>query len=344
MSTAPADTTASTDDARRALAELRDDLRRLVDEIQRVIVGQDEVIAGVVTCLVAGGHGLLEGVPGLGKTLLVRTLAEAVRLSFARIQFTPDLMPADIVGTQVLVTDEADRRALTYQPGPIFANIVLADEVNRATPKTQSALLEAMAEGTVTAGGETRPLPDPFLVLATQNPLEMEGTYPLPEAQLDRFLLHIQVPFPGEDDLVAILDRTTGEAAATVRPVLDADRIRAMRSWIRSLPVAPSVTRYVARLLRNTHPSPGGREPRPPMVERYVRFGASPRGAQALLLAARVHCVLDGRLSPGADDVKAVAHGALRHRIILNFEGEAEGIAVDACIDEILDHVAMDDS
>ncbi|RMG99722.1 MAG: MoxR family ATPase [Deltaproteobacteria bacterium] len=320
------------------------DLRRLEGEIQRVIVGQDEVIRGVVTCLVAGGHGLLEGVPGLGKTLLVRTLAEAVSLDFARIQFTPDLMPADIVGTHVLVADAAGERTLSYQPGPIFANIVLADEVNRATPKTQSALLEAMAEGTVTVGGKSRRLPDPFLVLATQNPLEMEGTYPLPEAQLDRFLLHIQVPFPGEDELVTILERTTGDAQTTVEPVLDGERIRTMRSWIRSLPVAPSVTRYVARILRNTHPSPDGTERRPDLVARYVRFGASPRGAQALLLAARVHCVLAGRLSPAAEDVRAVAHAALRHRIILNFEGEAEGVSVDACIDEILEHVSMDDS
>ncbi len=342
MNPAPADV--SERDAQKALADLQTDLRRLVDEIQRVIVGQDEVIRGVVTCLVAGGHGLLEGVPGLGKTLLVRTLAEAVHLDFARIQFTPDLMPADIVGTHVLVTDEHGERTLSYQPGPIFAHVVLADEVNRATPKTQSALLEAMAEGTVTVGGTSRRLPDPFLVLATQNPLEMEGTYPLPEAQLDRFLLHIRVPFPGEDELVTILERTTGEGSAQIRPVLDGERIRTMRAWIRSLPVAPSVTRYVARVLRNTHPAPDGREPRADLVARYVRFGASPRGAQALLLAARVHCVLEGRLSPSAEDVRAVAHAALRHRIILNFEGEAEGISVDDCIDQILDHVSMDDS
>ncbi len=338
MSTA----TISTANARTELETMQAELHGLVDEIQRVVVGQDSVIHGVVTCLLAGGHGLLEGVPGLGKTLLIRTLADAVHLDFARIQFTPDLMPADIVGTSVLVRDEGGGdRHLQYQSGPIFSNIVLADEINRATPKTQSALLEAMAERTVTAAGVTRTLPDPFLVLATQNPLEMEGTYPLPEAQLDRFLFKIHVEFPDEDDLVSILDRTTGRDDAKAKPVIGGPRILEMRELIRSIPVAPSLTRYVVRVLKATHPPDGG-GPASDLVQRYVRFGASPRGAQAMLLAARVRCALHGRPTPSIDDVLAVAPPALRHRMILNFEGEAEGISIDDCITQILDSVPAD--
>ncbi len=318
------------------------DLATLVREVQRVIVGQDRVIASVITCMLAGGHGLLEGVPGLGKTLMIRTLARAVHLDFNRIQFTPDLMPADIVGTSVLLQGEGNMSgtpALQYQPGPIFANIVLADEINRATPKTQSALLEAMAEGTVTAAGQTRSLPDPFLVLATQNPLEMEGTYPLPEAQLDRFMLKVHVGFPGEDELMSILDRTTGNDAADVKPVLDGQRILQIRELVRAMPVTDTLTRYVVRVLRGTHPD----DPRAPdLVKRYVRFGASPRGAQAMLLAARIRCSMDGRLTPSIEDVRAVAGEALRHRVILNFEGEAEGISIDACIQQVLDRVPAD--
>ncbi|MCX4240101.1 AAA family ATPase [Paraliomyxa miuraensis] len=333
--------TDSSADTQRALAALQQDLQRLVAEVQRVIVGQDRVIEGVVTCLLAGGHGLLEGVPGLGKTLLIRTLAQAVHLDFARIQFTPDLMPADIVGTSVLVQGEdigAGSR-LEYQPGPIFANIVLADEINRATPKTQSALLEAMAEGTVTAGGQTRRLPNPFLVLATQNPLEMEGTYPLPEAQLDRFIFKIRVDFPGEDELMSILDRTTGAAHQEVRPVLDGPRLLQMRELVRAIPVTESLTRYVVRVLRATHPDDGNA---PELIKRFVRFGGSPRGAQAMLLAARVRCCLQGRLSPSIEDVRAVAPQALRHRVILNFEGEAEGVSIDRCLEQVLAAVPTD--
>ncbi|WP_434426657.1 AAA family ATPase [Nannocystis pusilla] len=326
-------------DTQAHLEALQHRLADLLREVQTVIVGQDDVLRGIVTCLLAGGHGLLEGVPGLGKTLMIRTLAAAVDLSFARIQFTPDLMPADIVGTSVLVDRPGGGRELAFQPGPIFNHIVLADEINRATPKTQSALLEAMAEGQVTAAGKTRPLPEPFLVLATQNPLEMEGTYPLPEAQLDRFLFKINVPFPGERELLAILDRTTGTKSAAARPVLDGPTLLEMRRFVRAVPVVPSVAEYVVRVLRATHPDDARATD---LVKRYVRFGGSPRGAQAVLLAARIRCVMDGRKSPSIDDVRAVAPSALRHRVILNFEGEAEGIAIDKVIGQVLTSVPAD--
>ncbi len=323
------------------LEALATDLRALVEEVQRVIVGQDQVIRGIVTCLLAGGHGLLEGVPGLGKTLLIRTVAEAVSMSFNRIQFTPDLMPADILGTSVLVEaeDGAVGRTLQYQPGPIFSNIVLADEINRATPKTQSALLEAMAEAQVTGGGVTRPLPKPFFVLATQNPLEQEGTYPLPEAQLDRFLFKINVQFPDEEELIAILDRTTGSEHATIKPVIDAARLIEMQNLVRAMPVTPSLTRYVVRLLRATHPDDKNATEG---VKRYVRFGGSPRGAQSILLAARVRAALEGRPSPSDDDVRAVVTQALRHRVLLNFEGEAEGVSTDTVLEEVIAEVKAD--
>ncbi|MCA9659807.1 MAG: MoxR family ATPase [Myxococcales bacterium] len=326
-------------DIQAQLRALQDDLGALTAAIQEVIVGQSEIIRGVLICLLAGGHGLLEGVPGLGKTLLIRTLSQALDLSFARIQFTPDLMPADIVGTSVLVDDEGGGRSLVYQPGPIFSNIVLADEINRATPKTQSALLEAMAEGQVTAAGKTRPLTQPFLVLATQNPLEMEGTYPLPEAQLDRFLFKINVRFPDEDELVTILERTTGSATQSARKVMGGARLLEIRKLLRSIPVTSSLTRFVARVLRATHPDDANASD---LVRRYVRFGASPRGAQSMLLAARVRAVLEGRKSPSTADVKAVALPALRHRVILNFEGEAEGIAIDEVLQEVLANVRED--
>jgi MoxR-like ATPase len=263
-------------------------------------------------------------------------------LDFSRIQFTPDLMPADIVGTSMLV-DSGDGgglgRSLQYQPGPVFTNICLADEINRATPKTQSALLEAMAEGQVTVGGQTRKLPQPFFVLATQNPLEQEGTYPLPEAQLDRFLYKIQVGFPSEDELVAILDRTTGSELSEARPVLNSERLQELQHLIRAIPVTPSLTRYVVRLVRAGHP---GDQHAPNMVQQYVRVGASPRGAQAILLAARVRACLGGRVSPSVDDVREVAMPALRHRVTRNFEGEAEGIAVDDILNQILSSVPTD--
>jgi len=326
-------------DIQAQLSALQSDLQALKASIQEVIVGQDEIIRGVLICLLSGGHGLLEGVPGLGKTLLIRTLSEAIDLSFARIQFTPDLMPADIVGTSVLTDDESGGRSLVYQPGPIFSHIVLADEINRATPKTQSALLEAMAEAQVTVGGTSRKLAQPFLVLATQNPLEMEGTYPLPEAQLDRFLFKINVRFPEEDELVTILERTTGSAAQSVRKVMGGARLLEMRQLLRSIPVTPSLTRFVARVLRATHPDDANASD---LVRRYVRFGGSPRGAQSMLLAARVRAVMEGRKSPGAVDVRAVALPALRHRVILNFEGEAEGISIDRILTEVLETIPED--
>jgi MoxR-like ATPase len=332
-----------TSDTAAQLQTLAADLRTLVDEVQQTIVGQDTVIHGVVTCLLAGGHGLLEGVPGLGKTLLIRTVAEAVSMSFNRIQFTPDLMPADILGTSILVEGDPNSggkgRSLQYQPGPIFANIVLADEINRATPKTQSALLEAMAEKQVTAGGTTRPLPKPFFVLATQNPLEQEGTYPLPEAQLDRFLFKINVEFPDEEELISILDRTTGSHFNAVKPVLSGERLIEMQGLVRAMPVTASLTRYVVRLLRATHPDDKNATPR---VKQYVRFGGSPRGAQAVLLAARVRAAIDGRTSPSVEDVKAVVPQALRHRVLLNFEGEAEGVSTDSVLEEVLAKVKPD--
>jgi MoxR-like ATPase len=261
-------------------------------------------------------------------------------MSFNRIQFTPDLMPADILGTSILIEGENGMgRSLQYQPGPIFANIVLADEINRATPKTQSALLEAMAEKQVTAGGTTRPLPKPFFVLATQNPLEQEGTYPLPEAQLDRFLFKINVDFPDEEELIAILDRTTGSQFNDVKPVLSGERLIEMQGLVRAMPVTASLTRYVVRVLRATHPDDKNATPG---IKQYVRFGGSPRGAQAVLLAARVRAAIDGRTSPSVEDVKAVVPQALRHRVLLNFEGEAEGVTTDSVLQEVLAKVKPD--
>jgi MoxR-like ATPase len=303
-------------------------------EVGKMIVGQEEILDGVITCLIAGGHALLEGVPGLGKTMLVRSVAEALHLRFARIQFTPDLMPADILGTTVIAEDDEGHKEFEFRPGPVFANIVLADEVNRATPKTQSALLEVMQEHSVTVGKTTHVLEQPYFVLATQNPLEMEGTYPLPEAQLDRFLFKLQVGFPSHEELHSILDRTTGSERPEIAPVLERSRILEMRGLARDVPVARHVQDYAIRVLEATHPD---RPNAPDMVKRFVRFGASPRGAQACLLAAKIQALFDGRFAVGVDDVRAVTHAALRHRIILNFEGEAEGVKTDTILDRILE-------
>lgn len=313
-----------------------EDINRVRAEIAKMIVGQEEVVDGVLTCLLAGGQALLEGVPGLGKTMLVRTLAGVLQLDFARIQFTPDLMPADILGTTVLTEGEGGQTKLEFRKGPVFANIVLADEVNRATPKTQSAMLEVMQEHTVTIQGTTYKLDEPYFVLATQNPLEMEGTYPLPEAQLDRFLFKLEVGFPSREDLHGILDRTTGAVRPEVVPVLDKETILKMRKVVRDVEVSHHVKDYAIRVLEATHPD---REAAPDKVKRYVRFGGSPRGAQSMLLAAKIHALFDGRFSAGIDDVRWAAKPALRHRVLLNFEGEAEGIRADEVLSEVLTSV-----
>jgi MoxR-like ATPase len=300
-------------------------------------VGQREVVDGVITFLLAGGHALLEGVPGLGKTMLVRTLSETLHLSFSRIQFTPDLMPADILGTTVIDDTQAGGKVFEFRKGPVFANIVLADEINRATPKTQSALLEAMQEHRVSVGKKTFTLDEPFVVLATQNPLEMEGTYPLPEAQLDRFFFKLHVPFPSRDELHDILDRTTGETHEVRAAVLDQAAIVLMQRLVRKVPVARHVQDYAIRVVLATHPDGADA---PDLAKRFVRFGASPRGAQAVLLASKIRALFEGRFAASTDDVRAVAHPALRHRVLLNFEGEAEGMKTDQVIAKILESLA----
>ena len=305
-------------------------------EVGRVIVGQHDLVRQTMTGLLANSHVLLEGVPGLGKTMLVRTIADVIDCTFNRIQFTPDLMPADITGTNILI-EEGGSRVFRFQPGPIFANLVLADEINRATPKTQSSLLEAMQEHQVTVARQRFPLDPPFFVLATQNPLEMEGTYPLPEAQLDRFLFKVMVPFPSEEDLITIMDRTTGAESVTAEKVATAGEIVEMQRLARAVPIAPHITAYAVSVLAATHPD----QPRAPeLVRDYVRYGASPRGAQALVTAGKIFALLDGRFNVSVDDVRSAALPALRHRIILNFEGEAEGITTEAAIRSILDSVA----
>jgi MoxR-like ATPase len=311
----------------------------LEGELSRLIVGQKDLLRDTVIALIAGGHILLEGVPGLGKTVLVRSLGQALTLSFSRIQFTPDLMPADIVGTNI-IREDSGRREFEYQPGPIFASLVLADEVNRATPKTQSALLEAMQERTVTVGIETRKLPVPFFVLATQNPIELEGTYPLPEAQLDRFFFKVLVPFPTEDDLLEIARRTTGENLPELHAVGDAESIVAAQRVAREVPIAEHVLRYAARLITATHPDRTGLE----SVRRYVRYGASPRGLQTLVLAGKVRALLEGRYNVAFEDLAAVARPALRHRVFLQFEAEADSVSTDQLIGEILEHAKKESS
>lgn len=323
-----------TNETSAAIARFRECFRRIQNELGRMIVGQDDIVEGVLVAFFAGGHVLLEGVPGLGKTMLVRTLAEAVHLKFSRIQFTPDLMPADVVGTNMIVEDESGRKSFQFQPGPIFAHLLLADEINRATPKTQSALLEAMQENHVTVGGVQHTLEQPFLVLATQNPLEMEGTYPLPEAQLDRFLFKLKMRFPSSDELHTILDRTTTVAPPQITKVIDDRReIMALRDVVRQVPMVREIQTHAIDLVTATHPQSANASG---LTRRFVRYGASPRGAQALILAAKIYALLDERFHVARADIDRAAHFALRHRIILNFEGEAEGTTTDDIITEVL--------
>jgi MoxR-like ATPase len=308
-------------------------------ELGKVIVGQEAVIEGTLQALFAGGHVLLEGVPGLGKTLLVRTLGEVLDLSFSRIQFTPDLMPADILGTNIVMEVPGGRREFQFQRGPIFAHLILADEVNRATPKTQSAMLEAMQEHQVTAGGELRKLEEPFFVMATQNPIDQEGTYPLPEAQLDRFFFKVLVGYPSAEELTEVLSRTTAGGRVEVERVLTREALMELMKLVREVPVASHVKDYAVRLVLATHPKT---ETAAPMASQYLRFGSSPRGGQTLLLAGKVRALTDGRFNVSYDDIEAVAAPALRHRLILNFEAEAEGITTDHIIGQILRDVPRD--
>ncbi|MDX1681809.1 MAG: MoxR family ATPase [Phycisphaeraceae bacterium] len=317
--------------------EFRDAYRKVREQIARVIVGHDEIIDGVLTCLFVGGHALLEGVPGLGKTLLIRSLSEALSLDFSRVQFTPDLMPADITGTTVVIEDPATgERTFRFQKGPIFSQIVLADEINRATPKTQSALLEAMQERSVTVAGETHAMKPPFFVMATQNPIEQEGTYPLPEAQLDRFLYKLWVGYSSREQLHEIIERTTKAESPTIEPVLDGEKILGFQRLVREAVIAPTVQDYAIRAVLATHPES---DHALGLSRQFLRFGASPRAAQALVLAGKCHALLDGRVHASVDDVRRALLPALRHRVLLNFEGEAEGISADMVIEEIRENL-----
>jgi len=315
------------------------DFRKMFDslrgEIGKVIVGYESIVEDVLICLFCGGHVLLEGVPGLGKTLLVRTLSDAFSLEFRRIQFTPDLMPADIIGTNIVMEDQATgKRQFQYQPGPIFGQIILADEINRATPKTQSAMLEAMQEHSVTSGGQIRKLPEPFMVLATQNPIEQEGTYPLPEAQLDRFFFKLLVPYSNRQELRTILDRTTTGEDPRAERVTGAEEITQAQDLVRHVVIAEHVQDYAIRLVLATHPQG---EFAPNVTNRFVRFGSSPRGVQALVLGGKVRAMLDERYHVSFDDIEASVMPALRHRILLNFEGQAEGISTDEVLEQVME-------
>src|SRR5262245_13876566 len=321
------------------IQSFRETYAALQSEIGKVLVGQNEIVENTVIALFAGGHVLLEGVPGLGKTLLVRTLGEVLDLSFNRIQFTPDLMPADILGTNIVMETPGGRREFQFQRGPIFAHLILADEINRATPKTQSALLEAMQEHQVTAGGELRRLNEPFFVMATQNPIDQEGTYPLPEAQLDRFFFKILVGYPSADELTEVLTRTTMGARVQVERIVNREALIELMNLVREVPVASHVKDYAVRLVLATHPRT---ETAAPIATQYLRFGSSPRGGQTLLLAAKVRALTQGRFNVSFDDIEAVTTAALRHRLILNFEAEAEGITTDHIIAQVLRDVPRD--
>ena len=310
--------------------------QKVKEEISKVIVGNEEIIDGTLTSLLAKGHVLLEGIPGIGKTKIVATVADVLHLAFSRVQFTPDLMPGDIVGSDVVHESDTGEKYLDFQKGPIFTNILLADEINRATPKTQSALLEAMQERTVTVGTTTHRLEPPFFVLATQNPLEMEGTYPLPEAQLDRFFYKLRIMYPERDDMHEIMDRTTRREEPEAVTVLDREQILLMRDTARSVPIARPVQDYAIRLTLATHP---GTPHAHPMTERYVRFGASPRGTQALVIGGKVNALLNGRIHVSCEDVRSMLLPALRHRVLLNFEGEAERMETDTILAAIMNDV-----
>jgi MoxR-like ATPase len=323
-------------DIRARMESARRSYEDLKGELGRVIVGHEQLIEQVFVALVCGGHCLLEGVPGLGKTLVVRSLSQALNLSFSRIQFTPDLMPADITGTQMLTDDPAGKKIFDFQRGPIFAHVVLADEINRATPKTQSALLEAMQEQSVTVAGKAHRLESPFMVLATQNPIEMEGTYPLPEAQVDRFFFKLLLQYPSREELGRIADLTTSPPPAALNRVLDAEAILKIRAWVREVPIAAPVKDYAARLILATHPGKNGHVS---VAEKYVLYGASPRGLQSLILAAKARALLAGRPNVSFEDIRAVAQQSLRHRVILNLEGEAEGVTAERVVTEVLQHV-----
>ena len=325
--------TAETTEVRERVQKFKTDFERLLDEIGKEIVGYRDVIRLIATGLFARGNILLEGVPGLGKTQMVKTLSAAIHTDFSRIQFTPDLMPADIVGTTIIVNEESGDKTFRFQPGPVFANILLADEINRATPKTQSALLEAMQEHTVTVGDTTHKLDEPFFVLGTQNPLEMEGTYPLREAQLDRFLFKVLIEYLDEDALVEVIDRTTGGREPVVNAVLTKERVIEMIDLVRQVPVADHVKRYAVRLGRGTHP---GSDIAPNQVNQFVKFGASPRGIQSMILGGKVKALIEGRFHVACEDIQSVAKPSLRHRLILNFEGEAEDIKTDDVLDAVL--------
>jgi MoxR-like ATPase len=320
-------------EAKQLAVEFRADFKKLVDEVSKVIVGYRDVVESTVVCLLCEGHVLLEGVPGIGKTLLVNTLSQCLNLVFSRLQFTPDLMPADVTGTVMITENEqGSARCMEFQRGPIFANVVLVDEVNRATPKTQSALLEAMQEHCVTVAKTTYQLDPPFIVLATQNPLEMEGTYPLPEAQLDRFFFKVLLSFPSKEEIAEILARTTSVDTPQAQAVMGAQEIMAMRSTVRRVPVAEHVRDYAIQLALNTHPEV---ETSPEITKTYVRYGSSPRGAQALILGGKVQALLEGRFAVSRADIDKVLHLALRHRLVLNFEGEAADLTPDSVLDEI---------